>query len=350
MPEETCTAPGRFQPGIVVDTHVHTMDYLPGFASSLFRLAIRRTVPPPFLLAQLPSAGVDAVVANAVGDRVATAWWGRSPWRAIQAQLSRMGEEAGAAQAKLATSATGVREAFGSGRTSVILGLEGGDGIGRKLARLDELFDRGVRLLVPVHLRDNNIGTTRLPWQRYMGIPAIPRRRPPGLSEFGRAVIERLNSLGIIIDVSHSDRTTVFDIVRHSRRPVIASHSGARRIDDFERFLADDEIAAIAGTGGLIGLWPYHYKGHGPIDMDALMRHARHIAGLVGTSHLCIGSDINGVPGTLSGFRRESDLRLIAAHLRLAGFGQAGVQRILGGNFMRVFAEVLPPSPDDPRI
>jgi membrane dipeptidase len=84
--------------------------------------------------------------------------------------------------------------------------------------------------------------------------------------------------------------------------------------------------------------------------MDALMRHARHIAGLVGTSHLCIGSDINGVPGTLSGFRRESDLRLIAAHLRLAGFGQAGVQRILGGNFMRVFAEVLPPSPDDPRI
>jgi membrane dipeptidase len=183
-----------------------------------------------------------------------------------------------------------------------------------------------------------------------MGIPAIPRRRPPGLTEFGHAVIEKMNSLGIIIDVSHSDRTTVLDIVRHTRRPVIASHAGAHRIDGFERFLADDEIVAIAGTGGLIGLWTYHYKGHGPVDINALMRHARHIAGLAGAAHLCIGTDINGVPGTLGGFRRESDLRLIAAHLRLAGFGQAGVQRILGGNFMRVFAEVLPPSPDDPRI
>lgn len=281
------------------------------------------------------------MVANAVGDRVATAWWGRSPWLAIQTQLSRIQAEAEAAHAMVATSAAKVWRAFASGRVSVILGLEGGDGIGLNLPRLDELSDRGVRLLAPVHLRDNRIGTTRLPWQLYIGMPAI-RRRPSGLSEFGHAVIERMNSLGIMIDVSHADKRTVLDIVRHTRQPVVASHAGARRIDGFERFLADDEIAAIAGTGGLIGLWSYHYKGHGPIDTDELMRHARHIADLAGASHLCIGTDINGVPGTLGGFRRESDLRLIAAHLRLAGFSQTDVQGILGGNFMRVFEEVAP--------
>ena len=94
MSEETHSDEARFQAGIVVDTHVHTLSYLPAFASSLFRWAIRGTVPPPFFLSQLPASGVDVVVANAVGDGVATAWWGRPPWRAIQAQLARIRSEA----------------------------------------------------------------------------------------------------------------------------------------------------------------------------------------------------------------------------------------------------------------
>jgi microsomal dipeptidase-like Zn-dependent dipeptidase len=342
MPEQARTGGGRFQTGIVIDTHVHTMGYLPPFASSVFRWAIRRTVPPPFFLAQLPSAGVDAVVANAVGDRVATAWWGRPPWRAIQEQLCRIRREAEDAHIELAVSAAQVRTAFESGRVSVILGLEGADGIGRDLSRLDKLHEWGVRLLVPVHLRDNHIGTTRLPWQAYMRIPGVPRRRSRGLTEFGYAVIERMNSLGMIIDVSHSDATTVLDIAKRTRRPIVASHAGARRIEDFDRFLDDNEIVAIAETGGLVGLWPYHHGGHGPRDLGALMRHARYLADLVGTAHLCIGTDINGVPGTLAGFRRENDVRLIAEHLRLAGFGEDDLPGIMGGNFMRVFERAVP--------
>jgi microsomal dipeptidase-like Zn-dependent dipeptidase len=342
MPEQAPTGGGRFQTGIVIDTHIHTMDYLPPFASSVFRWAIRRTVPPPFFLDQLPSAGVDTVVANAVGDRVATAWWGRTPWRSIQAQLCRIRREAEGAHIELATSAAQVWAAFESGHMSIILGLEGGDGMGRNLGRLDKLYEWGVRLLVPVHLRDNDIGTTRLPWHSYMRIPAIPRRRSRGLTEFGYAVIERMNSLGMIIDVSHSDSTTALDITKCTRRPIVASHTGARRIEDFERFLDDNEIIAIAETGGLVGLWPYHYGGYGPRDLDALMRHARYIADLVGPAHLCIGTDINGVPGTLAGFRRENDIRRIAEHLRSAGFGEDDLPGIMGGNFMRVFESGRP--------
>jgi microsomal dipeptidase-like Zn-dependent dipeptidase len=260
---------------------------------------------------------------------------------AIQAQLGRIRDEAEAAHVEVATSAAGVWQSFGSGRSSVILGLEGGDGIGLKLSRLDELSGWGVRLLGPVHLRDNHIGTTRLRWQRYMGIPGFRRRRSPGLSEFGREVVEKMNSTGIMIDVSHSDKTTLLGVVKHTRRAIIASHSGARRIEDFERFLNDDEIVAIAETGGLVGLWPYHYRAQGPVNLDALMRHARHVADLVGTAHLCLGSDLNGVPGTLAGFRRESDIRLIVAHLRLAGFDPADIEGLLGGNFMRLFEHAV---------
>ena len=342
MPEETRTDEGRFQTGIVIDTHVHTMDYLPRFASSVFRRAVRRTVPPPFFLDQLPSAGIGAVVANAVGDRVATAWWGRPPWRAIEEQLCSIRREAEGAHIELATSAAQVWKAFESGHVSVILGLEGGDGIGRDLSRLDKLYEWGVRLLVPVHLRDNHIGTTRLPWHSYMRIPGIPRRRSRGLTEFGHAVIERMNSLGMIIDVSHSDTATTLDTAKRTRRPIVASHAGARRIEGFERFLDDSEIVAIAETGGLVGLWPYHYGGHGPRDLDALMRHARYIADLVGAAHLCIGTDINGVPGMMAGFRRANDVRLIAEYLTSAGFGADDLTGIMGGNFMRVLEQAAP--------
>lgn len=332
----------RFHAGIVVDTHVHTLDYLPAFASSVFRWFIRDTVPPPFFLDQLSSAEVDVVVANGVGDRTVTAWWGRPPWRAVREELRRISAEVERARATVATSAAEVRQAFGAGQTAVILGMEGADGIGTDISRVDELFSWGVRLIIPVHLRDNQIGTTCLPWNRYVGVPGFHPRRARGLTEFGGAVIERMNQLGIIIDVSHSDGATLHDIAAHSRSPIIASHAGARSVEDFERFLDDDEIRAIARTGGLVGLWPYRYHGHGAADFDALMRHARHIADLVGAAHLCLGTDINGVPGMLAGYRGEKDVWLIAEHLKSSGFSQDEVEGIMGGNFMRVFDQVAP--------
>src|SRR5205823_4586705 len=133
--------------------------------------------------------------------------------------------------------------------------------IGKHLRRVDELFRLGVRVLVPVHLRDNQIGTTRLPWQLYLSDLPVPRRRSRGLTEIGRKVIERMNTLGMIIDVSHADRATLYDVVDLTEQPIIASHAGAKAIEAFDRFLDDGEIAAVARTGGVVGLWPFRYKG-----------------------------------------------------------------------------------------
>jgi membrane dipeptidase len=149
----------------------------------------------------------------------------------------------------------------------------------------------------------------------------------------------RLNGLGILVDASHADSATLHDIVATTSHPIVASHAGAKKIEAFDRFLDDAEILAVAGTGGLIGLWPYHYHGHGPADIDNLMRHARHIADLTSPEHLCIGTDMNGVPGVMDGYRSERDLRFIAERLA-TNFGSEDVDRIMGGNFMRVFAKV----------
>jgi microsomal dipeptidase-like Zn-dependent dipeptidase len=72
-----------------------------------------------------------------------------------------------------------------------------------------------------------------------------------------------------------------------------------------------------------------------------MMRHARHIADLVGPAHICIGTDINGVPGMMAGYRGEQDVRLISEHLRLYGFDHAEIAGIMGGNFMRIFSAAL---------
>jgi microsomal dipeptidase-like Zn-dependent dipeptidase len=332
----------RFQPGVVVDTHVHSADFLPGYAATAFRSVNRRTAPPLFSFDQLPAAGVDVIVANAVGDWLVTAWWGQSPWRAIERQLSRIRAQAEHQRVAIAMSAAEVEQAFASHQPAVLLGLEGGNAIGINVNRVDDLFRLGVRVMTPVHLLDNQIGTTCMPWQHYVGRLPAPRRHDRGLTAFGHKVIVRMNSLGMLIDVSHSDTPTLRDILALSTQPVLATHSGAKKIEDFERFLDDDDILGIANTGGLIGLWPYRYKGRGVADVAELAKHARYIADLAGSAHLCIGTDINGVPGMMAGYRGELDVRMIAEQLSASGFDPDEVQGIMGGNFMRVFAQVLP--------
>jgi len=332
----------RFQPGIVVDTHVHSADFLPGYAATVFRWVNRRTAPPLFYFDQLATAGVDVIVANAVGDWPATAWWGQSPWRAVERQFSRIRAQAEQQRVAMAMSAREVEHAFASHQPAVLLGLEGGNPIGTNLQRVNDLFQLGVRLMTPVHLLDNQIGTTCMPWQQYVGGLPAPRRSSRGLTVFGRKVIARMNSLGMLIDVSHSDTATLSDIVALTTQPVLATHSGAKKIEDFDRFLSDDDLLGIAGTGGLIGLWPYRYKGRGAVNVAELARHARYIGDLTGPTHLCIGTDINGVPGMMAGYHGELDVRMIAEELSASGFGADEVQGVMGGNFMRVFAQVLP--------
>jgi microsomal dipeptidase-like Zn-dependent dipeptidase len=121
---------------------------------------------------------------------------------------------------------------------------------------------------------------------------------------------------------------------------VVSSHSGARSVQDFARYLSDDELRLIAATGGVIGLWPYRAVRKGVRDMDELIAHAHHVADLVGPEHLCLGTDMNGVPGVMAGYRGEEDLPGLTAALLDAGFGEDEVRGIVGGNALRVLRAV----------
>jgi microsomal dipeptidase-like Zn-dependent dipeptidase len=297
-------------------------------------------MPPEDCFENLARAGVDAAIASAVGDPIVTRWWRGRAWDSVLGQLATLSDEIGEAGCQLATNIAELRGAKCDGRSAVMLGLEGADAIGADLDRLDEVYDRGVRVIVPVHLSHNQIGTTAVPWQRYLGPLPVPHRSP-GLTPFGRRAIERMGALGILVDVSHADRSTMLDIVEASARPVIASHTGARACQDFERYLHDDEAVAISGTGGVIGLWPYRHGSMGIADAAAFAAHASHLAEAVGPEHLCIGTDMNGVPGVMAGFHGESDFHRLIEILAGLGMSETELRGIAGENVLRVMTEVI---------
>jgi membrane dipeptidase len=291
-------------------------------------------MPPDEPFTVLGRAGVDAVVAKAVGDPVVTRWHRGDAWGAVERQLDGIVTQV----PRVVRTAAEVRAAHADGGEPVaLLGVEGADAVGDDVDRLAAWAQRGVRVATIVHLTDNQIGTTCLPWQQYVaGRLPVRRHVDEGLSPFGRRVVDTMNALGMVIDLAHADRKTVLDVVGRTGAPVAATHTGARARQDFARFLSDDELRAIASTAGVVGLWPYNHRGRGVHDVADLVGHARHVADLVGPQHLCIGTDMNGVPGLMAGYRGETDLPLVTDALLGGGFTEPEVEGILGLNFLRV--------------
>jgi microsomal dipeptidase-like Zn-dependent dipeptidase len=324
----------------VLDLHTHG----PGFVPQPFRTVWRGVTiraPAEAGFDVLRRAGVDAVVAKAVGDPIVTRWYvGRRPWDAVEAQLALIERQAIDAGARVAQSVGDLVDARAQGVPAVVLGVEGADAVGRDVDRIDAWHERGVRVVVLVHLGDNALGTTCLPWQRYAGPLPVRRQASPGLSPTGVRVVERLNELGVLVDVAHADRATLLGVVDVATAPVVSSHTGARTLQDFARYLADDELRAIASTGGVVGLWPYRTRRFGVRSISDLVAHARHIAGIVGPEHLAVGTDMNGVPGVMAGFDGETDLPKLTAGLLGGGFGAEEVEGILGANALRVLEGV----------
>ncbi|MGI3785487.1 MAG: dipeptidase [Janthinobacterium lividum] len=324
----------------VLDLHAHGAGFVPQPFRSVWR-ALTPAAPAEAGFDAFGAAGVDAVVANAVGDPVVTRTYvGRSPWAAVEAQLARVERQAAAAGAVVVGSARQLTKARASGTPAVLLGVEGADALGGDVDRVDAWYERGVRTVVLVHLSDNALGTTCLPWQRYAG--PLPVRRPvrPGLTPFGARVVARMNARGVLVDVAHADSATLRGVVDAATAPVVSSHTGARALQDFPRYLTDPELTAIASTGGLVGLWPFRHRRTGVRDLVELVAHARHIAGVIGPEHLALGTDLNGVPGVMAGFRGVGDLPRVTGALLDAGFDPAQVQGVLGGNALRVLREV----------
>jgi len=186
-------------------------------------------------------------------------------------------------------------------RTAVVHALEGGHALGGNIDSLDEFAQRGVALIAVTHFFHKGIGSAANAFPYF----ADDNSRQPylGLSEFGRAVLKKMEQVGIIIDVTHATSATIDDILREVSCPVIATHVSARTLGDHAYSLRDEHLQEIARRGGVIGvvMMPYWLSNfnseHEALENGSLndvVRTIRYIVKLCGPDHVGIGSDFEG--------------------------------------------------------
>ena len=173
-----------------------------------------------------------------------------------------------------------------------------------------------------------------------------------GLTDLGRSAIAEMNAIGMVVDVSHSSKQTVLDAAAASTKPIIATHANAEALTPVSRNKTDEELLAIAGTGGVIGVTAIRRfldtDGDGTAGMDDMIAHIEYMVNLVGIDHVGVSTDadIDGWDKN-SYYYSDADLAAMDRWVRLAsrlyarGWSEEDLAKLLGGNFRRVFAEVL---------
>jgi membrane dipeptidase len=278
---------------------------------------------------------------------------------------------------QLATTAEDVRRAAADGRIAALLGLEGGYAIDERLENVERYYKMGVRYMSPAW----SVSTS---WAGSSGDDVGATR---GLNEFGREVVREMNRLGMMVDVSHVSDKTFWDIVNTSTKPVVATHSACRAIVHVPRNLTDDMIRALAKTGGVVNVifYPEHIEPgwsqkkkqldaeiaglvqkasenepgeavHKKLARDRVRQeqyakrlpkvmvsrivdHIDHIVKLVGIEHVGIGSDFDGVQATPADLSTVADLPNLTRELLKRGYSESDVDKILGGNMLRVMEQ-----------
>jgi membrane dipeptidase len=254
------------------------------------------------------------------------------------------------------------------------MGIEGGHAIENSLSALREFYRLGVRYMTLTHNNTNDWADA-----------CCDDAKHNGLSEFGKEVVREMNRLGMFADISHVSDKTMSDVLDVSKAPVIASHSSARVFSNHRRNIPDELLKRIAQNGGvvMVNFYPVfldervrtadiardaklkaqrdalraQFKDDrkrldeelkklndaNPIPnttLSMLVDHIDHIAKVAGVDHVGLGSDFDGVPNLPEGINDVADLPNITYELLRRGYSERDVLKILGGNFMRAFAEV----------
>ena len=289
----------------------------------------------------------------------------------------------------LARSAEELISAHRSGKGALILGFQNARILGADVSVLDSFFDAGVRVFALTHMGHNDFADSSRPI--YIGEQGAhePVEEHGGLSELGRSAIKRINELGGIIDVSQLSKAATLQVLNLSNAPVIASHSNVQKLSDVSRNLTDQEIDGIGAGGGVIHVAPfrgylfdsnnkdlddqirsarrgagieedYYYPFElyweiddaeiqkvflrsvsellGPGKIDDMLEHLDYIVARVGVDHVGIGTDFNHGSG-IEGFSDASEALNVTIALLERGYSAEEVEKIWGGNFVRVFRE-----------
>ena len=234
-----------------------------------------------------------------------------------------------------------------SGETAIFLSLEGADPLQNDIQLLRIFYELGVRGLGLVWSRRNYAGDGAFFTETREG-------RKGGLTPFGIELIEKAENLGMFIDVSHINDEGFWDVMDISSRPVIASHSNCRAIAGTMRNLSDEQIRAIAQNNGVIGMNSINQfirEDRPEVTISHFIDHVDHIAGIAGVEHVGLGFDlcdsfINFLQvekplETYDVIKTHAGLGEFTAGLITRGYTEDEIIAILGGNFMRVFGDIL---------
>ena len=241
-----------------------------------------------------------------------------------------------------------VRAARLAGKMAVTYDIEGMGALNGDLAMVEFYYRQGVRQMLIAYNINNDAGG---------GCHDTDK----GLTDFGRAVIAEMNRVGMVVDCAHSGIRSGLEAMRLSTKPCIFSHANARALRDHERNITDEQIKAVAATGGVVGVNGLSdFLGEGPAKVESLVAHIDYMVRLVGPDHVGIGLDYDPTNGPVmdeaiarkywpprqypSGLNASyvppSALPDVAARLRAMGYKEAAVRAIMGGNFMRVASRV----------
>ena len=248
-------------------------------------------------------------------------------------------------RAALCTTSAEVVAATAAGKKAFVLGMEGAEPLGSDLGLLRIFHRLGVRVLGITHALRNYAAD---------GAFFEPKRTGAvgGLSDFGVALVERAQALRMLVDVSHLNDPGFWDVVKLARKPLIASHSNCRALCDHPRNLTDDQIKAVADTGGFIGLNSIN-RFVVPPDLPRLLDHLDRLVRIAGREHVGLGLDFcyyllehknpiarsalrQGAYLSVAGLERDADVRKIPALLAERGHAPDTIDMIMGENFLRV--------------
>ncbi len=237
------------------------------------------------------------------------------------------------------------------GKMSALMTIEEGGCCKGEIGNLERLYQLGARMMTLTWNYPNELASPNLfiksaekgsTLKNDEGFNLFDSSK--GLTEKGFFFIQRMEELGMIIDVSHLSDAGFWDIVQHTKKPFVASHSNARALCGHCRNLTDDMIRAVAGRGGVIGLNFYGCFLNETNDSHSrvarMAAHARHMLNVGGSGCLGLGSDFDGISGELE-IQDCSQMQKLVEGLERAHFTGTEIENILWRNVMRVYREML---------
>lgn len=209
-------------------------------------------------------------------------------------------------------------------------GIENGYAIGTDVGNIERYRRMGVVYITLCHNGDNDLCDS-----------ARGNGEHGGLSPLGKEALREMNRVGMMVDLSHAAESTFWQVLELSKKPVVCSHSSCRALCDHPRNLTDEQLRALAEKGGVVQVTMYSgfLCKEGEAALDDFMAHLCHAIEVAGIEHVGIGTDFDG-DGAVIGCSSAAQLRNVTRELLRRGFGECDIEKLWGGNWMRVMREV----------